>query len=394
MPHSFPTLAKRRLAKSQFHSQWQVLRHDKWLLSCLSWVPILLCLSIYWIFSQGIASNLPIGVVDLSKSQLSQKLVRNYDATSMLSVNHQYDDIGQARDALIEGDIYAILTIPHGFDKAVVKSLRPEVTLFYNSQYILVGRLINSAALQAQGTFNAQVEVVKALAKGNTTGAAAMGKAVNVRTQITPLFNKGTNYAQFLVSAIVPAIWQIAVVSFTVLVLSANYRISGLAPWLGQEKPISRLAQTLFPYFLWFLLQGTFFLVWFYDLIGWPMEGSWLVLFFAQIVTTITCMIMAALFFFLTCDAARAMSFAGAFTAPSFAFMGITFPATDMNPLALFWRELLPISHYIEVQVSQASYGVTPLQSLSHLTPMLGYVIPLVVTSVLIKKHMSKELVA
>ncbi|NUW72362.1 ABC transporter permease [Vibrio mediterranei] len=394
MPHSFPTLATRRLAKSQFHSQWQILRHDKWLLSCLTWVPILLCLSIYWIFSQGIASNLPIGVVDLSKSQLSQKLIRNYDATSMLSVNHQYDDIGQARDALIEGDIYAILTIPYGFDKAIVKSLRPEVTLFYNSQYILVGRLINSAALQAQGTFNAQVEVVKALAKGDTTGAAAMGKAVNVRTQITPLFNKGTNYAQFLVSAIVPAIWQIAVVSFTVLVLSANYRISGLAPWLGQEKPISRLAQTLFPYFLWFLLQGTFFLVWFYDLIGWPKEGSWLVLFFAQIVTTVTCMIMAALFFFLTCDAARAMSFAGAFTAPSFAFMGITFPATDMNPLALFWRELLPISHYIEVQVSQASYGVTPLQSLSHLTPMLGYVIPLVVTSVLIKKHMSKELVA
>jgi ABC-2 type transport system permease protein len=124
------------------------------------------------------------------------------------------------------------------------------------------------------------------------------------------------------------------------------------------------------------------------------MEGSWLVLFFAQIVTTVTCMIMAALFFFLTCDAARAMSFAGAFTAPSFAFMGITFPATDMNPLALFWRELLPISHYIEVQVSQASYGVTPLQSLSHLVPMLGYIIPLVVTSVLIKKHMSKELVA
>ncbi len=167
----------------------------------------------------------------------------------MLSVNHQYDDIGQARDALIEGDIYAILTIPHGFDKAVVKSLRPEVTLFYNSQYILVGRLINSAALQAQGTFNAQVEVVKALAKGNTTGAAAMGKAVNVRTQITPLFNKGTNYAQFLVSAIVPAIWQIAVVSFTVLVLSANYRISGLAPWLGQEKTHIKIGTDLVPLF-------------------------------------------------------------------------------------------------------------------------------------------------
>ncbi|MGF1747994.1 MULTISPECIES: ABC transporter permease [Vibrio] len=373
------------------YNQWHILRHDKWLLSCLTWVPVALCFSIYWIFSQGIANNLPVGVVDLSKSTLSQKLIRNYDATSMLSIDHQYDDIQQAKSALIDGDIYAILYVPTNFDKTITKSLTPQVTLFYNSQYLLVGRLINSAALQAQGTFNAQVGVVKALSKGNTTGLAAMGNAVTVRTQITPLFNKGTNYAQFLVSAIVPAIWQIAIVSFTVLVLSANYRISGLRSWFGGTSIVNHLGRTLFPYFLWFLLQGSFFLIWFYDIIGWPMEGSWLVLFFAQVITTLACMIMACFFFFLTCDAARAMSFAGAFTAPSFAFMGITFPAADMTTLATAWRELLPISHYIEVQVSQASYGVTAIQSLAHLTPMVGYVIPLMLTVVLIKQHMNKE---
>lgn len=394
MPHSFQTLAKRRLAKSHLHSQWHILRHDRWLLSCLTWVPILICLSIYWIFSAGIASNLPIGVVDLSKSTLSQKLTQNYDATSMLSVDHQYDDIAKARKAMIDGDIYAILYIPHGFDKAIIKSMPPQVTLFYNSQYILVGRLINSAALQAQGTFNAQVEVVKALAKGDTTSIAAMGKAVSVRTQITPLFNKGLNYAQFLVSAIVPAIWQIAIVSLTVLVLSANYRIAGITSWLGKEKVLLQLSRTLLPYFLWFLLLGATFLIWFYDIIQWPMEGSWSVLLIAQAVTTLACMIMGAMFFFLTCDAARAMSFAGAFTAPSFAFMGITFPATDMNPLALFWRSLLPVSHYIEVQVGQSSYGVTAIQSLSHLLPMIGYLLPLFITLLLIKKHTSKELTA
>ncbi|WP_234495918.1 ABC transporter permease [Vibrio maritimus] len=397
MSQTSPTLSiasRRKLVKSHFRSQWHLLRHDKWLLSCLTWVPILLCLSIYWIFSQGIASNLPIGVVDQSKSTLSQKLIRNYDATSMLSVDHQYEDIGQARQALVEGDNYAILYVPPGFDKAIVRSVSPQVTLFYNSQYILVGRLINSAALQAQGTFNAQVEVVKALSKGNTTGAAAVGKAVSVRTQITPLFNKGTNYAQFLVTAIVPAIWQIAIVSFTVLALSANYRVAGIAPWLGKGSIVRNLGNTLFPYFVWFALLGLAFLIWFYDLIGWPMEGSWTVLIFAQLVTTVACMIMGALFFFLTCDAARAMSFAGAFTAPSFAFMGITFPATDMGPLAVFWRELLPISHYIEVQVSQASYGVHAAQSLAHLMPLIGYIIPLALTVMLIKKHLAKELSA
>lgn len=384
--------ARKVTLKRRLHNQWQILRHDKWLLSCLTWVPLLIWITIYAIFSQGIASNLPIGVVDLNKSYLSQKLINNYDATSMLSVSHQYDSVAQAKDAMVSGDIYAMLVIPYDFDKSVIKSFPPQVTLFYNSQYILIGRLINSAALQAQGTFNAQADVIKNLAKGSTTTLAAAGKAVAVRTQITPLFNKNTNYAQFLVTAIIPAIWQIGVVSFTVLILSANYRVSGLKGWFRDQAILPHLFKTLLPYGLLFLAQGFMFLIWFYDLIGWPMEGSWTVLSIALLITTVACMVMGCFFFFLTCDAARAMSFAGAFTAPSFAFMGITFPATNMSEVALFWRELLPISHYIEVQVSQASYGVNALSSLLHLLPMFVYVIPMALTLMLIQKHMSKEL--
>ena len=100
---------------------------------------------------------------------------------------------------------------------------------------------------------------------------------------------------------------------------------------------------------------------------------------------------MGSLFCFLTRDAARAMSFAGAFTARSFAFMGITFPVTDMNSLAQAWRSLLPISHYIEVQVSQVSYGQAWIESLHHLLPMFGYLVPALLTIGLAKKHLNNH---
>lgn len=88
--------------------QWPLLRHDPWLLSCLTWVPIVLAFSIWWIFSQGIARDLPIGVVDLSHSQLSRQLVRELDATSTLTVEKHYQDVSQAKAALIESDIYRV----------------------------------------------------------------------------------------------------------------------------------------------------------------------------------------------------------------------------------------------------------------------------------------------
>lgn len=368
-------------------AQWPLLRRDKWLLACLTWLPILLAASIWWIFSAGIVHNLPIGVVDLSHSQLSRQLQRHLDATSTLAVTRHYQDVAAAKQDMVTSDIYAFVVIPRQFDKSVYRSELPQVTTFYNSQYILVGRVISSAIMQAVATLNAEIGVVRSLSAGNQTTQGALGQVVPVRTQITPLFNKNTNYAQFLVSAIIPAIWQIVIVVSTILILSANTRIYGLQRWLGQ-RPLRHLSQTLLRYYPIFIIQGAAYLLWFYSVLQWPMHGNLLVLILAQMITTVGCMIMGAVFFFLSLDPARAMSFAGAFTAPSFAFMGITFPTSDMGTLAQTWRSLLPVSHYIEVQVSQVSYGLDGFQSLTHLLPMIGYLLPLLLTVVLMRKHL------
>ncbi|EJG0909662.1 ABC transporter permease [Vibrio parahaemolyticus] len=375
-------------------SQRHVLRRDKWLLSCLTWVPILLSLTIWGVFSAGIARNLPIGVVDLQHSQLSRKLIQTLDASSTLSVDYHYTSANEAKNAMIEGDIYAFAVIPSKFDQDILLHRQPQLSVFFNSQYILVAKLINSAVAQAQGYFDAQVQVMGNLAKGNTTTLSALGQAVPVSTQITALFNRNTNYAQFLVTAIVPAIWQICIVVSTILILAAHFRIYGGKngfEFLG-NKPYTKLSAILSPYIPVFMLQGALFLYWFYVLLDWPMEGSLVVMLLAQLVTIVACIIMGALFFFLSMDPARAMSFAGAFTAPSFAFMGITFPVSDMNTLAHAWRSLLPITHYIEVQVGQASYGASATQSFSALWPMIWYVVPLLLTAAFIHKYRAAAL--
>ncbi|WP_404969823.1 ABC transporter permease [Vibrio campbellii] len=376
-------------------SQRQILRRDKWLFSCLTWVPILLAVTIWGVFSAGIARDLPIGVVDLQHSQLSRKMIQSLDASSTLSVDYHYTSATEAKNAMIEGDIYAYAVIPPQFDQGILLHRQPQLSVFFNSQYILVAKLINSAVAQSQGYFDAQLEAMGNLAKGNTTTLAAIGQAVPISTQITALFNRNTNYAQFLVTAIVPAIWQICVVVSTILILAAHFRIYGNGnnsfAFLG-DRPFTRLSKILCQYIALFMAQGALFLIWFYVLLDWPMEGSYLVMLLAQFVTTIACIIMGALFFFLSMDPARAMSFAGAFTAPSFAFMGITFPVSDMNALAHAWRGLLPITHYIEVQVDQASYGASAAQSIGSLWPMVGYIIPLLMTAALMAKHRNTAL--
>jgi len=373
---------------SLFRSQWRVIKQDKWLFSSLTWIPVLLSLSIWWIFSQGIARDLPIGVVDLQHSELSRQLIHNIDATSALNVFRIYPDSTSAKNELVSNSIYAYVVIPKHTDRDIYLNTPPKVTVFYNSQFILIGKVIKSAMLKAHGTFNVQVSAIKQLAKGDITLQTAIAHSVTIKSQITALFNKNSNYSQFLVSAIVPALWQISIVVSTVLLLTANYRLFGLRKLVGVS-PLKSLSLLMAFYFPFFMLQGALFLFCFYDLLAWPMNGSILLLLFIQFITLIACFIMGNFFFFLSLDSARAMSMAGAFTAPSFAFMGVTFPVSDMNPVAQIWRNLLPISHYIEAQINQASYGLNAWQTLQpFLLAMLGYSLPLLLVLLLVKKHL------
>ncbi|GAD80795.1 ABC transporter permease [Vibrio ezurae] len=373
-------------------NEWQRLAQDKWLLASITWGPILLAVSVWWIFSQGTARALPVAVVDHQQSSLSRELVRYLDASETLHVSTYFQNEHDAKRALSGSELYAYVVIPRDFDRDIFLANPPQVSVFYNNQYILVGKLVNSSVQRAIGTFDAQIQTIKQLSSGNSNLIGALGKSVAVRTQITPLFNLNNNYAQFLVSAIVPAIWQIIIVVGTVLTLAMHKRIGTMDSWLEQGV-VRCMAKTLACYIPIYAALGVSFLWWFYAFFQWPMQGSYAVLIFAQFATIIACMLVGAICFFVPFDGARALSFAGAFTAPGFAFMGITFPVTDMGALAQGWRSLLPISHYIEAQVSQVSYGASVWQTLGHLTPMLGYLVLFVVLAKLAPKKIKGALV-
>ncbi len=357
----------------RFKTEWYLLRSDPWLASMLSWVAPMLFILIWWIFSAGQPRALPIGVVDLDHSDLSRGLITHYDANPGLRVVQQYASVNAGSEAMRSGKINALVVIPGDLKRGVITGQPRQVTAFYNTQLLLIGKLIKSAIIQSHRSYGVRVEAFMALAQGET-GAQALSAAIPMGSQVTPLFNINSDYAKFLASAIIPALWQILIISITIMALSRELREHGIRAWLG-ETPIHAIVGKLLPYTLLLWLQGLFFLWFLYGLLGWPMHGSWLVLIFAQLLTVLASQAVALMLFLITRHAARAFSFAAAYSAPSFAFMGVTFPSSDMSFLAQGWRALLPISHYMDIQLIQANHGASIKTAMPDLLQLLLFLL-------------------
>lgn len=377
---------------SQLCREWQLLKADGWLRSLVSWLPVALFITLWAIFSAGIARDLPIGVVDFDHSRLSRQVVRQYDASPAIAVTQAFSSVAQGSAALRAGEVYALVVIPNDLEKKTLLGQAPDITAFYNSQFILIAKLVNSAIVQAQGTLNASVDTLQNLAAGDAVPVQALGQAVPLRSQVTPLYNSNSHYGQFLASAAIPALWQILIVITTILALAAEFRQQGITAWL-QTTPTRNLLAKLVPYTAIFWLHGVLFLWGLYVVQGWPMHGSWPILMLAQLLMVIACQAIAALFFLFPLDPTKAMSLAAGFTAPAFAFVGVTFPATDMPAFAQLWRAMLPVTHYLEVQVHQVNHGQAISEALPQLAILAVFSLALIAVVLRVKALAKKEIV-
>ncbi|MGK8175959.1 ABC transporter permease [Aeromonas dhakensis] len=353
--------------------EWRLLWQDPFGRALASWLPLLLMGILCWIFSAGLARDLKIGLVDLDQSVLSRQLAYSLDASAGLKVARQFDSIAEGANALRGGDIYALVVLPDHLERDARQGTQPRVTVFNNGQFILIAKLVNSALAQVVGTLNGQVGVLTAMADGKAL-PGALGQAVPINSQVTALYNLNASYAQFLLSAILPAVWQILVVLYGLNALARTDRL-GLdwttkGVWFG-------LWRTLLPHVLIGWGWGLLWTLLLFKGFAYPMHGSWLMLTVGLGLASAACISMGAFFYAIIRDPARALSLAGAYTAPGFAFMGVTFPVSAMGDFAQFWRSLLPISHYVELQIGQTNYGQPLAAALPQFGALLLFLLPL-----------------
>lgn len=361
------------LVRRELRALWR----DPWQLALISYIPLIGIFCLWWLFSAGLPRQLPVAIVDQDHSQLSRMLTRQLNANPVTDPQN-FTDLAAAVSAMQQAKVYAIVVFPYDMKKDLLTGHKPTIDVRYNSQFLLVGKLLSSQIQLSLGDGLLQVAGLKQLANGTPKSQVAVNLSP-IKSQTTALFNRNNNYIGFLVPPVLVALWQL--LSMLVMANSLNRELH-LAPTIQVNGISNTLTEHFWPKVLAkvalftpiLMLQGGFILAWLYLYLALPMAGSLALLLLAQLVMLLAVWSLVLLIFVVMRDSARVISFCTALFAPAFAFMGITFPTHDMPQLAQWWRLIMPSSHYIESHVSVVSYGAAWPNVASQLSSYWGFI--------------------
>ncbi|HEY0236140.1 MAG TPA: ABC transporter permease [Afipia sp.] len=354
------------------------LRRRPFLLALTTIVPAALITILTLVFSAGLATRLPIAVLDLDSSDLSRSIIRMVDATQDTAVAVHVGELAEGRRLILNGEVHGLLLLPKNLERDVFAGRRPEVVFFYNTQTLTTGNLTLRGVSAALPTAAAGISIALRTAQGQPYDFARADLSP-IPVQVHALFNPTLNYVHFLLAALIPSILQVIVVTASAysigMDVETSYRLQTLRQLGGGLWPA--MAGKILPYTLLFLVMLGLSDSVLFGYLELPLNGHRAVLVLAGLLFILACQMLGTLMALFLKPVGTAVSIATLLTAPAFGYMGIGFPRLGMNTFAYYWGQLLPGTWYLMARIDQTIRG-TPLDlSWKPILILLAFVIAL-----------------
>ncbi|WP_104747486.1 ABC transporter permease [Helicobacter cetorum] len=363
-----------------FRQAYLWVLQDKFLLVVCLVLPIFLGVLAKQIFIQEIPRKLPIVVVDLDKTTTSNQVIFELNATSAIVIKHHVPSLKEAKRFLNSAEVYGALVLPKDLERQIKMGRNIDLPFYYNAEYVLVGKTLKSAFLQTALTLDAKSLATKALVRDANLDLAR-AQALPIITKMHALYNENSNYAQYLLSVMLPCMWQILV---AVGMLNLIQKASNMREFLLS------IGTNVFVFSVWGVAMALYF-----NLIG--MQGNYkhsLLVVLAIVLMTLVMSGFVVLVYVVLKDVIKVASVVAGYTAPSLAFAGVTYPQNNMEMAGNFWSHFLPISHFMKFFLQEAYYKPSLMQSLSsmaHLAPFLAFLfLGVFLFAKSLKKHSQK----
>ena len=323
------------------------LRGMPMLWSLLGPIPAAMTLLLVGVFSSEVVRKLPVAVLDLDRSATSRIAARWLEATRGARLAGYVEDLGAARSAVLERQVYGVLVVPRHFERDLGRGRSPHLTFLYNEEYFTAGGNVSAEVSRGASTAAAQL-------------TALSGREPSpIRLDLRWLFNPAVSYAQALGFLLICALLQIVIGLATIYAVGRELSDGTAAEWLeaARGSTVTAWLGKLGTYALLHCLLAVVLLGGYAIWYGIPVRGpAWL------LVVAVAAFVLAVQAFGLVIIAwaanlGKSVGPGALIFGPAAAFAGVTYPITGMPLGARIWAETLPLTHAMDLVRAGVTIG-------------------------------------
>ncbi len=327
------------------------------------WILFILPLFSFLLFStmfyEGKAEGFSIAVFDADNTAFSRQIKRWVEATPEIEIKTEVNSLEAGKRLIEKSEVRGVLYIPKGTESGVYRGDADKLVLFYSNANLSAGSGVSVATMKAIGTLSAGINLQKRIAHTEMY-EQALTNIQPIILDTHALYNPYINYAYYLVTALLPVMLLMFIISSTIFAIGTELKYSTAKEWFetSGESIIVALTGKLLPYSVIFIIEAFFINIILFKYLDAPMNGSLFVIFMSTIFFVFAYQAMGVFIISVFPNVRLSLSLGAAYSSLAFSFAGLTFPTVAMGTAMQYFSEIFPYTHYLRIYINEAMKGL------------------------------------
>ena len=342
--------------------EFQLIFKDVGVMILVFAVPLIYPMLYSFIYYPEVVRDLPIAVVDLSKSSASRQYIRDLDATPDVKVANSSISMAEAVNMFKKRQVRGIVQIPETFTSDIALGRQTTVSVYADMEFFLYYKAIVTASSFVSLETGKHIQINNLLDKGLTERQAEI-TAEPFRMVDNAMANRAGGFASYgIPAALILIIQQTLIIAIGIMAGTARERhiFGTLVPLDRKRMGTLRLViGKTAAYFTIYALLCVYMLGMIPEWFGYGQDAS-----LTELTALITPFILSSIFMGLTLSVIfknrESSMMLYLFTSIPLLFLsGIIWPLSNFSPVWLAVREIFPSSNAIFGYIKMNSLGAS-----------------------------------
>jgi ABC-type multidrug transport system permease subunit len=307
-----------------------------------------------------LVTNTPTYVVDFDRSSLSRGLVTRFRASGHFRVDAQSESPELADEALLRGDATMVLTIPHDFETAIMRTGTAPIQLAVNAEKGSAAGIVQAYASSIASGYALELAASRGASPDGSEAPPTRGTP-RIDLQVRSWYNPALNYKYYMVPGILVALVTLIGTLLTAQNIAREKELGTLEQL--NVTPMTRgqfIAAKLLPFWGLGVLNLAIGLIVAALVFGVPMRGSLLLLFGSAAVYLVAALAIG-LWISSVVETQQQAMFVTFFVMNVYLLMsGLFTPIDSMAPWVRTVSQLNPVRHFVTISRAILMKGAGP----------------------------------